>query len=438
MSDVEVLHHPDGTVPPQIVGMDHLPDVTATDAARHLRSYVSERSVSKYRRGAAAMMAAYQRYAAANPNSPSIWEAAPITSTLWNDVLKDLGFQPRWSSKEGCFYLTVDDAQFDRISSGLNGLTTLYQSAIDRHLYIDSRNPLESLTTISRPGRRTVKSLFRIKRDRPRTLRTQLPAIVERIRRAGASATRKWPPSVALLIDLMIEGLARLSEQIALTLKDWWDASEFGEEIYTPNKGDDYARTKVQAFSAAYAARLRRFVDIDRVDRNEVAGGARRTLDDFRQMALAGELHTLGREPIFTNAKGDFFSQSGVADYYFRPAMIEAGLDGVSSHAIRHAGVCAFFAWVKKQAVDQAEKDALKAHFGRYMGWKWPEAMLEHYGEAERRKQATDAAIQFLQARRQQLDSMAADDEPANSQFEAPVLEHNDNDLDRLAALEAA
>lgn len=436
--DVEILFHPDGTTPPQVIGLDLLPEARATDAVRHMSAYVGRNSLPKYLRGAATLLSAHHQLRAINMHSPDMWEETALAATMWEDVLKGLDLEPKWSSKEGCFHIKVADEDFDRTNVALCGAMTLYDSALDRHLYAGERNPLTSTLKINRPGRRAARSLFRIKRDRPKKLRTQLPAIVERIRRAGQSATRRWPPSVTMLIDLMIEGLARLSEQIALTLLDWWEAGEFGERINTPNKGDEYARTKVQVFSLAYAARLRRYVDVDRVDRLELEGGERRTLEDFRKLAMAGDFETLRAEALFTNAKGGFFSQSGIGDYYLRPAMQEAGLDGVTSHAIRHAGVCAFFAWLAEQDLPAAERAELKLFFGRHMGWKWPEAMLDHYSEPERRKQATEVAINFLQARRQQLEALEeAGLAPANDD-EEQVAAHNDDDLDRLAELEAA
>lgn len=436
--DVEILQHPDGSIPPQIMGIGDLPDPRATDAARHIETYVSKRTAPKYLRGAAAMLAGWAALVARDPNVAGPWEEPAIATTMWHDLLKGLGLEPKWSTRDCCFHLQVRDEDFDRVNIGLNGMYTIYEAARDRHL-LDGANPLASVAAdVPRAGRRAARSLFRIRRTKPRTMRVQLPAIVERIRRAGRRATRPWPPSVTMLVDLMIEGLARLSEQIALTLKDWWDASQFGEKINTPNKGDDYARTKVQVFSAAYAARLRLYVDMQRIDKNELAGNERRTLADFRRLAEGGDLAALEAEPLFTNAKGGFFSQSGVGDYYLRTAMDEAGLLGVSSHAIRHAGVCAFFAWVAAQDMPKAEKDELKMQFGIYMGWKWPEKMLEHYSETERRNQATATAIAFLQARRQQLDQLeaGADIPPAND--DDPVPAHNDADLERLAMLELA
>ncbi|WP_394654052.1 hypothetical protein [uncultured Sphingomonas sp.] len=436
--EVEILRHPDGAIGPQIIGLDDLPDVRATDAARHLTTYVSKRTAPKYLRGGAAMLAAHAASHGVDPNAPSPWDEPAIASTMWQDLFNELGIEPKWSTRDGCFFLQVPDEDFDRVNIALNGMYTIYEAARDRHLYVGA-NPLASVReTASRAGRRMARSLFRLKRTKPRTMRIQLPSIVERIRRAGRQGTRPWPPSVTMLIDIMIEGLARLSEQIALTLKDWWDASQFGEKINTPNKGDDYARTKVQVFSAAYAARLRIYVNEQRVDPNELAGGTRRTLDDFRKLAEGGDLAALEAEPLFTNVKGGFFSQSGVGDYYFRKAMDDAGLDCITSHAIRHAGVCAFFAWLKEQDMPKEEKEALKLEFGIYMGWKWPEKMLEHYSEVERRNQATATAIVFLQARRKQLEELEAEADltPANDDDVKPP--HNDADLERLAQLARA
>jgi hypothetical protein len=435
---VEILRHPDGAVPPQIIGIDDLPDVRATDAARHFETYVSKRTTPKYLRGSAAMLAAWTMLSTGDPNIPSPWDEPAIASTMWHDLLKGLKLEPKWSTRDGCFHIAVDDQDFDRVNIGLNGMYTMYEAARDRHLY-DGTNPLASATDdVNRAGRRTARSLFRLKRTKPRTMRMQLPSIVERIRRAGRRATRPWPPSIVMLIDLMIEGLARLSEQIALTLKDWWDASEFGEQVNTPNKGDDYARTKVQVFSAAYAASLRIYVNEQRIDWCELAGGERRTLNDFRRLAQGGDLAALELEPLFTNAKGGFFSQSGVGDYYFRPAMEDAGLIGVTSHAIRHAGVNAFFEWLAVQEMPKEEKEALKLEFGLYMGWKWPEKMLEHYSEVERRNQATATAIAFLQARRKQLDGLEAEVDLSPANDDDPTPPHNDADLERLAQLELA
>lgn len=434
----ELVRHPDDPGHVQFVGPDGLPDVRATDAARHFETYVGKRTAAKYLRGATAMMATFHRRFGSSFDAPSLWDEPAIVSTLWHDLLRAEGFTPKWSTRDRCYHITVNDSDFDRLNVGLTGMFTLYEAARDRHLY-DGVNPMAAeASNASRRMRRTARSLFRLKRAKPRTMRVMVPDIVERVRRAGRRASRAWPAAVTMLIDLMIEGLARLSEQIALTLEDWWLASEFGEKINTPNKGDDFARTKVQVFSAALAARLRIFVNETRVDLPELTGGKRRSLDDFRRIAAAGDLETLRREPLFTNSKGGFFSQSGVADYYFRPAMDEAGLHSIASHALRHAGTCAFFAWVKELDIPASEKESLKLEFGDYMGWKWPESMLEHYSEVERRNQATETAIRFLQTRRHQLDELERDSEFEVFDYDDPIPAHNDADLERLAMMEAA
>jgi hypothetical protein len=163
---------------------------------------------------------------------------------MWHDLLKDLGLEPKWSTREKCYFLEVGDEDFGRVSVALNGMYTLYEAARDRHVY-DGANPLSSLgETPNRSGRRAARSLFRIKRTKPRTMRTMVASIVERIRRAGRQGTRRWPPSVTMLIDLMIEGLARLSEQIALTLKTGGTLPSSGKDQHSkqgrrlrPHKG---------------------------------------------------------------------------------------------------------------------------------------------------------------------------------------------------------
>lgn len=430
----EIVWDPADELPVQLFGPDGLPDARLTDAARHMTAHVSQNSLPKYLRGTAAMLDAQQRLLDRNPHLEDMWSETALATEMWRDVLISMGLEPKWSSREGCYYMSVADDQFDRCNIGLNGLYVLYQSAMDRKLYAGAENPLACIRKTARSGRRAARAIFRIKREKARALRTQLPAIVERVRRAGRNANRPWPAAVRMLVDVMIEGLARLSEQIRLTLRDWWEASEFGQAISTGNKGDDFARTKEQQISAALAALLRLYVDEERIDRNELEGKTRRTLADFRRLALGGDLAALEREPLFTNAKGEFFSQSGVADYYFKPAMTDAGLDQITSHALRHAGVNAFFAWLKTQPA--AEREELKAGFGKYMGWKWPDAMLAHYSEPERRQQAIETAIAFIQARRIDLDAM--ENVPFIANDDEPVGAHNDSDLDRLAKLEAA
>jgi hypothetical protein len=425
---LEVVRDPFGAVDVMVVNRSGGPCGFLTEAIRHLTSHASERTSAKYLRSSIRMFDAALQLAGENAHASGPFEEPELVQILWKDLLKALGATIRWQARSKHYSVTVPPDLFDRVKSGLYGAFLVYEVLRERKLYAH-RNPLATTSPQKGGfGKAPVRSLFCLNDDQPHRRPAEQPIPVELIRRAGRTAKRPWPPAVACLFDVMAEGLARLSEQIALTVADWWTGSRFATAIDTPNKGDDGQRTKTQIVTAELAAQLRHYFDYDRIDPTG------RKLRDYERLALAGDLTLLREAPLFPNKRGGFFSQSGVADYYFRPAMLDAGLKRATSHCLRHAGVNDFLSWVAGLECGAEEKDQLRRSFGRYMGWKWPEAMLDHYGMPTRQREAIDTATRFLVHREERLRSVAsmADAAPYAASFVETGPACTDDDLERM------
>ena len=202
-----------------------------------------------------------------------------------------------------------------------------------------------------------------------------------------------------MIIKTMIEGLARISEQLRLTVWDWWTASQLGAEVATPNKGDRERRTKIQSFSPEHTADLQVWFDVDRRALDpDFLSDPTRTKAERRAKAI--------RSPLFPTANGGFHTRSSVVDRWYRPAMKAAGLP-TRTHYLRHAGVSSFLSHLRRREdLTPEQKKAVALQFAIDMGWKWPERMLEGYSAPERQIAKIEARKTWREERQKGLEAL--------------------------------
>lgn len=347
------------------------------------------------------------------------WSPPPDVVALFKDCIRRLGGTLEESTDEpGVYHVSVEEEEKrDGVVAAICGVFHFYDAAVKAGVYAWANPfeiPFEDRKPRMLPGEThggmfiVPRFRFRIPRTEGSPLRTDpsdrvldiIPALIA----AGA------PIAVIMMIRLMIEGLARIAEQIRISIWDWWKASQFGNQIDTTNKRSRGRRVKLQSITDELVAELLKFGNNERVALDERGW----TLDQWRTFLTNPTISMKERRiaakkaPLFPARHKRFYSRSGVIDNWYRPAMQAANLPS-RTHYIRHSGVNDFLTYIDgREDLTPAEKDAAKLEFGKAMGWKWPLAMLQRYSLPARKAAQLVAATDWLAHRRQQQELIAA------------------------------
>lgn len=377
-------------------------------------------TVMPYLRGTLALFDQEIRAATRPAPGRSPWGPPDEVRALMEDTLRHMGASLEISLVEpGVVSVYVNPEHHDRVARLVFGSPHFYEALIRAGHYaypnpfvipVNQRRPAVIPRTVGVRGRegaswRDARLYFRLVDRNQAGPRMDDPDMIGRI--LPALAAYGVPAPIWQLFATQIEGLARISEEVRLSLLDWWRPSaSFGTTIATSNKGSRRIATKIQVITPQRCGGLRQYGNGERVEYDR----ARRTLDDYETIMRDGSIPLVRRqailaaEPLFPRQDGDFYaSASGVVDVHYRPAMKEAGLI-TRTHYIRHSGVNMYFEYVDGLDISRADKREMKLSFGVHMGWAWPEIMLDWYsGPARQREQIANAEA-WLAAR----DSAAA------------------------------
>ncbi len=209
------------------------------------------------------------------------------------------------------------------------------------------------------------------------------PLLVDRILEAGKAAG--WPRAVQLITEVAAEAGCRISEVLAITAGDWFEASQFGQKINAIDKGSRNRRRKVIAITAALVKAISRYFDHER----RAVSPSGRTLAQVRRSEADGLA-----EHLFLNSCGERFTYSGYNDHHFRPAMKAAGL-AVQPHSLRHHFVNSALNEIEAAGLSPAEKERLKESLADYIAWRTGAKMLAVYGEVHKERRAHEFALRF-------------------------------------------
>jgi hypothetical protein len=350
------------------------------------------------------------------PGAYDIWVPPADAIEVFKDCIRRLGGTLEESTVEpGVYHVTVEDEDnHDCVVAAICGTFHMFDAAVKSGAYAWP-NPFEVPFEQRKPrmlngigGTFTIlpRFRFRMPRGEGSPLRTdpsdRVLAIVPALIAIGA------PIAIIMMIRLMIQGLARIAEQIRINLWDWWNASQFGNTIDTTSKRSRGRRVKQQVVTDELLAELLRYGNHERVALD--ANGW--TLDDWRRhlsnpaIPMRERRKDAKKAALFPSARKTFYSKSGVIDVWYRPAMLAAGLP-TRTHYIRHSGVNDFLTYVDaRDDLTPDEKDAAKLEFGKAMGWKWPIMMLERYSLPARKAAQVLASTQWLVARRQHQEAI--------------------------------
>jgi len=298
-------------------------------------------------------------------------------------------------------YISPFDNKHINIPVFLAALKNFYETAIDNNFY-ECSNPLIHAEakeihrkikkawreeTIASEGRRRMPSTsgvdaptgqFRLSENyfkfngknwQPQTVDSnELPQSVLK-----AGMDYGWQLREQCIARLLLETGARISEILSLTAGDW-AVSNFGHKLRAQNKGSHHKRVKTIIISQSTVKLLRRYFDSperQKFTRDQILF---RHLDGLNQ----ANTQKLNQLPLFLNQRGHEMTPALFRDYYWRPGLIQAGIDA-DPHTCRHWFVTNAIKTIEKLSKNKAEQDRHKEELIQYMSWRTGEKTLKVY-----------------------------------------------------------
>lgn len=408
-----------------VLGPDYKPDTRLTRAVERMRETgIAETTWRPYAKAGLRFFDWYWErcIASAVPFTP--WDADVQVRTLMDAAINSLdGVITTQTDEPEVRHIAGSDRVLEAVADLVSGTAYLYEGLIRNKHYLFP-NPIMLPDALRRPaflpmlaggrsGRRILtKFYFRVAGIERPGPRVDDPTIVEKMVEALENL-KNMPRAVVMLVKVAIWGLARLSEQISLTIWDWWNASRFRNLIDTKNKGQGEEPAKEQLIPDELVDELTAWANGDRVKLDRFG----RTLADWADF-LSDESKTLEERkseakatPLFPNARKIFYTASGIRDVWFVPAMKKAGLI-TRFHFIRHAGVCDAYAMIDAMEISEEAKTRKKIAFGRQLGWAWPERMVEWYATSTIKTAEIEIATEWQSNRRAHMRLIASGEAP--------------------------
>lgn len=182
-----------------------------------------------------------------------------------------------------------------------------------------------------------------------------------------------WGLREQCIVRILFESGARISEILSLTAGDW-AISDFGNKLRAQNKGSHHKRVKTIIISQSTVKLLRRYYDS--LERQKLA---RETLF-YRHLISLKRKNALKLDelPLFINQRGKQLTSALFRDYYWRPALLQAGIDA-DPHTCRHWFVTNAIKTIESLSKSKEEQDRHKEELIHYMSWRTGEKTLKVY-----------------------------------------------------------
>lgn len=423
LSNFDIIESASGQ--PQVILGGEI-DVPLTLAARSLHTHISLGSIPSYLRAGAALFGAVDAVRRRSGSTTTAWSEPRLAKLLWRETLEAMGCSLKYSDEKKYYLVTPPAGRDSVVRKGLSAAMHLYSCAVERE--VAALNPLKIREPMFRGD---PVSLFRLPMTVGSVRTTKQPPDVNAVL---ACLRGNVPVNVEMMFELMAEGLARIMEQATLTVWDWAQ-HDFGPLIATPDKWDNYQRTKEQHVTPILLGRMLHWFDHQRIDPK---GRTRAVYERLRRSRVGQD--EMMSTPLFPNNRGGFYTYSGIVDVWFKPALT-AELRGTVTHGIRIAGVNAFIAWVNAdESLSEEQKQAEKAKFAAAMGWRWADKMLAYYGAPENRNEVAQLMGRWAHHRHENLKRLAESPEELIAKRSAPTTKEGSvksSNFERLMRLSA-
>lgn len=236
------------------------------------------------------------------------------------------------------------------------------------------RPPMPALSGVDPPsGIRLSANYFRLVQREwiPKTIDD--PDFPVAIYQAGKQC--KWSLREQCIVRTMFEAGPRISEILSLTVRDWAE-SLFLNRFSATSKGSHGLRVKHLVVSMATAKMYRRY--FDDADNGRLSNDPRSLrLADVERM-FRDNPEQVATIPLFLTSRGTPMTANHFRDYYWRPALRNAGIDA-DPHLARHWFVTNALRNIEAAAMDEVDLRRKKLELIEYMNWSTGERTLKVY-----------------------------------------------------------
>lgn len=198
---------------------------------------------------------------------------------------------------------------------------------------------------------------------------TFYPRVLDAVQRYSSSPLRLRNE---LVVRLLFETGARISEISGLTLGDWLARQDVCE-AETFDKGSRGQRVKFVRFHPETAERLRAYCDTDR-RRLDPHG---RTLEDYQRI-VSKHRRALDAVPLFLSARGTPLTPKAFRQRTWNPACHAAGIEA-DIHQARHWHVTQAVRVIYEHASGEGDRERRLEELMLYMGWRGGRQTLAAY-----------------------------------------------------------
>lgn len=277
------------------------------------------------------------------------------------------------------FYETAIDNKFYEYSNPL-----VHAEAIEIHhkikkawreetFALEGRSRMPSVSGVDAPtGQfRLSENYFKYNGEnwQPRTIDSK--EFPESVFKAGSDFG--WGLREQCVVRILFESGARISEILGLTVGDW-AISDFGHKLRAQNKGSHRKRVKTIIITQSTVKLLRRYYDSQERQKRARENYLYRNLVSLRRKNAL----KLDELPLFINQRGNQLTPALFRDYYWRPALLRAGIDA-DPHTCRHWFVTNAIKTIEGLSKSKEEQDRRKEELIHYMSWRTGEKTLKVY-----------------------------------------------------------
>lgn len=251
------------------------------------------------------------------------------------------------------------------------------------------------------PKKRLTDSFFVVINDQwtPRVIDD--PTFPSKVFEAGERF--EWGRREKLIVRMMFETGARISEICGLTVGDW-GARGFSDTSTAFSKGSNGRRVKFVRWSSSTTKLLRKYFDSDRL---LVDPHGQRLSDYMRSYRMNSDL--MYSIPLFLTHRGRSLSSNSFRDLYWRPAL-EGSEMHAHIHQSRHWYVTMAIREIYEASADKDDVERRTVELIKYMNWRSGKATLdsyEHYFDRQRHGEIQDRLHRKLDANLTSIDARA-------------------------------
>lgn len=214
---------------------------------------------------------------------------------------------------------------------------------------------------------------------------------------------KKWHLRDLIIVRLLFETGARISEVCGITIQDW-KTTNFKDGASIFNKGSYGIRTKYLSWSSSTTILIQKYFETERYKITN------KSLSWYKN---SKDSKILDSENIFLSTRGKRYNNQSFRDIYWNPTLRQY-FPELNIHKIRHwyvtTNLCFF-----EEYYPTNQNENLKEGLISYIGWKSGKKMLDVYNKHKNKHMFIEANNQYLE-RIYQPSNVPSDTQPIKNE----------------------